>query len=114
MNLGQMGGPLIVGQMAAKAPALCDHLWFHRAYRAGQTAVHEIRTRAFGAYAAGGRDGGLLEDPINLSDPDEPCGFRIVEDQLGLVCRVPAVTKTVISGTPKVTPIGSKPIAGRK
>jgi len=84
---GKLGGPLLVGQMAGKAPALCDHLFYHRTYRPGGTGekaappVYEIRTRPWGPFIAGGRDGGALPDPLVL---DEECGFKQVEQFLGL------------------------------
>lgn len=66
------GGPLLTGQSAQKFPAGCDHVFYHRSYTGtelvdGKTETmryYEMRTAPFGQYLAGGRDSGLLPDPI--------------------------------------------------
>lgn len=66
------GGPLLTGQTAAKFPAGCDHVFYHRSYTNNelvdnvmqQFRYFEMRTASYGQYLAGGRDSGLLPDPI--------------------------------------------------
>ncbi|UCC74938.1 MAG: AAA family ATPase [Gemmatimonadota bacterium] len=66
---GSMGGPLLTGQTRDKAPARCEYLLYQRAYRvkADEPPTFEIRTKPFGPYIAGGRQGDL-----QLPDPLEP------------------------------------------
>ena len=75
------GGPLLAGQSADKAPARCDYYLYHRSTTVGQGLVFEVRTKRFGGYPAGGRDGGALPDPM------EPT-FRSLEEALGLMAHV--------------------------
>lgn len=80
------GGILLSGQTAQKAPARCDCLFYHRAYRAGADEfTYEIRTRRFGSFPAGGRDEGTLPDPIEPS-------YRVLESALQM--EVPSFVKT--------------------
>ncbi|HEX7094663.1 MAG TPA: AAA family ATPase [Acidimicrobiales bacterium] len=69
-----LGGPLLTGQTAQKFPAGCDHVFYHRAYtgnfqneengKVEAMKIFEMRTAPFGPYLAGGRDSGMLPDPI--------------------------------------------------
>jgi hypothetical protein len=80
------GGPLLTGQSAQKFPAGCDHVFYFRSYTAmeqidGKSEMRryfEARTAPFGAYLAGGRDSGLLPDP--LYDPT----YRQIAEALDL------------------------------
>lgn len=83
------GGPLIAGSSRDSFPARCDHIFIHRAWEAMSEAtetepaapytVYEIRTRPWGKYIAGSRDGGRLPDPIFYPT------FRGLQADLGLV-----------------------------
>lgn len=82
------GGPMLTGQSAEKFPAGCDHVFYHRSYtyndvnpatNAPETfRAFEMRTSVFGNYLAGGRDSGMLPDPIY--DPS----YRQLAEHLGL------------------------------
>jgi AAA domain-containing protein len=59
------GAPMIPGQLAEKTPARCNYLFYHRCFQAPDKSLqYEIRTRRWGPFNAGGRDGGLLTDPL--------------------------------------------------
>jgi hypothetical protein len=60
-----VGGPMIPGQQATKFAAGCDFIFYHRQFQEGQQGSRwEIRSRKWGPYVAGGRDGGILPDPL--------------------------------------------------
>lgn len=65
-----IGGPLLSGQNAQKFAAGCDYVLFHRSFQVNpSTPVQwEIRTRRYGNYMAGGRDEGLIPDPLGYID----------------------------------------------
>ena len=86
-----LGRPMIPGKSADQAPARCDYLLYTRAYRQSVDAdtEWEIRTRPYGRYVAGGRDGGILPDPL-----PEPT-YRALADVIGM--------------TPKATASQTKP-----
>lgn len=63
-----IGGPMIPGQQASKFAAGCDFILYHRQVQEGKESTRwEVRTKKFGPYVAGGRDGGVLPDPM---EPD--------------------------------------------
>jgi hypothetical protein len=74
------GSPLLSGQSAQKFPARCDYWFYTRVFGTSPMAPlnYEVRTRQFGPYPAGGRDGGLLVDPL-----PEPT-YRALAEILGL------------------------------
>jgi hypothetical protein len=80
-----VGQPLIPGQQSTKFPAGCDFIFYHRAYQEGKNLKFEMRTKKYGAYIAGGRDSGLLPDPI----PNPT--YRLVLDYLGRKVPLPVV-----------------------
>lgn len=59
-----IGQPMIPGQQASKFPAGCDFIFYHRSFQDGKDLKFEIRTKRYGAFLAGGRDSGVLPDPI--------------------------------------------------
>ncbi len=66
----QPGGPMLPGQSRRSFPAGCDHILYHNKWMAKEedgteVEVYEVRTRAFGRYIGGGRDGGILPDPLS-------------------------------------------------
>lgn len=83
------GGPLIDGSTRDTFPAGCDHIMIARAWEAMTEAtetepatpytVYEMRTKPWGKYIAGSRDGGKLPDPIYFPS------FRKMQADLGLV-----------------------------
>lgn len=83
------GGPLIAGSTKDTFPAGCDHIVIARAWEAMTEAteteaakpytVYEMRTKPWGKYVAGSRDGGRLPDPIYYPS------FRGMQVDLGLV-----------------------------
>lgn len=75
----QTGGISLPGQSARKAPARCDFWFYHRTFteRVGAAPIYEVRTRRFGQFPCGGRDGGILPDPI--TNPS----YRDIEEGLG-------------------------------
>jgi hypothetical protein len=85
---GAMGGPLLTGQTRDKAPARCEYLLYQRAYRMkpDEPPVFEIRTKPYGGYIAGGRQGDLT-----LPDPLEPT-FRAFANAIGLP--LPAIVQS--------------------
>lgn len=68
------GGPLIPGQQATKFAAGCDNSFYFRSVAEQGGIRWEIRTKKYGGYFAGGREEGLLPDPL----PDHT--FRAFED----------------------------------
>jgi len=74
------GGPMIPGQSAQKFAAGVDYLLYHRCFQPNPQVgpQWEIRSRQFGAYKAGGRDGGLLPDPLT------DCTYKSFAEALGL------------------------------
>lgn len=97
------GGPLLTGQSAQKFPAGCDHVFYHRSYTgnemienvATQVRYFEMRTASFGQYLAGGRDSGMLPDPI--WDPT----YRQIAEALELVDPLEAI-KSVTAPARKI------------
>jgi hypothetical protein len=90
-----IGGPMLPGQNAAKFAAGCDYIFYHRSYqiRPIDPVQWEVRTRRFGQYPAGGRDEGLLPDPLGyygeVDDKPEPifvtdCTYRTLAEALGI------------------------------
>lgn len=89
-----VGGPLLPGQNAAKFAAGCDYVLYHRSFHSQSNGQlqWEIRTRKFQSYQAGGRDEGLLPDPIGYYTQDEQghdvfvpdCTYRTMADALGI------------------------------
>lgn len=71
----------VPGGSAEKFPARCDYLLYHRAYQINPTQgpIYEIRTRKFGQYTAGGRDEGVLPDPLT------ECTYRELAGYLGII-----------------------------
>jgi hypothetical protein len=63
-----IGGPMLSGQSAAKFAAGCDYILYHRSFQPNATTPlqWDVRTRRFGQYQAGGRDEGLLPDPLGF------------------------------------------------
>lgn len=59
------GIPLIPGQQSVKFAAGCDYIFYHRSHQEGANLKFEVRTKKYGPYVAGGRDEGLLPDPIS-------------------------------------------------
>jgi hypothetical protein len=74
------GLPLIAGQSATKLMAGCDYVFFHRVFQntAQEGPRWEVRTKQYGQYRAGGRDEGLLPDPL----PE--CTYRSLAEALGI------------------------------
>lgn len=95
-----VGGPMLTGQNAAKFSAGCDYVFYHRSFQPSPSAAvsWEIRTRKFLNYAAGGRDEGLLPDPLGYLSVGEnnteqfvtDCTYRTVAEALGITPAVPA------------------------
>ena len=77
---GSAGGPLLTGQTRDKAPARCEYLMYQRAYRVkpDEPPIFEIRTKPYGPYIAGGRQGDMV-----LPDPLEPT-FRAFAEAVGI------------------------------
>jgi len=67
------GGPMLSGQSAQKFAAGCDYVFYHRSFQLNPTRPLEwdIRTRRFNQYPAGGRDGGLVPDPLGFIEEVE-------------------------------------------
>lgn len=95
-----IGGPMLTGQNAAKFAAGCDYLFYHRSYQSTPTSKvqWEIRTRKYINYAAGGRDEGLLPDPLgymSINDEDGSqtfvgdCTYRTLAEALGVLAPDP-------------------------
>jgi hypothetical protein len=107
-----VGGPLLTGQTAQKFPAGCDHVFFHRSFSSNatidgkleQVRTFEMRTAPFGQYVAGGRDSGMLPDPI--INPT----YRVFAEYLELGDPL-AARKPTPSPTPATAPA---PVAGRR
>lgn len=110
------GWPMISGQQAQKFPPGCDYIFYHRSFQVGpkEPLNYEIRTRKFGAFAAGGRDEGLLPDPLGfwqeVENGHEPvfytdCTYRTFAEQLGMSTQPlpPPVQTAVKATTPKAT-----------
>lgn len=107
------GGPLLTGQSAQKFPAGCDHVFYHRSYtgpgevdgKVEQCRFYEMRTAPFGQYLAGGRDSGLLPDPI--FDPS----YRQLAEALDIPDPVAALTQPPGPNRKVVTAGNAKPAA---
>ncbi len=67
---GESGGPMLTGKSKHRFPAGCDHIFYHRRYEAVDpdtqqpVMVFEARTQPYDRYIGGGRDNGLLPDPL--------------------------------------------------
>jgi hypothetical protein len=96
-----IGQPMLPGQNAAKFAAGCDYVLYHRSFQPTPSTPlqWEIRTRKWQNYAAGGRDEGLLPDPLayvaqgeqgDVYVPD--CTYRTMAEMLGLNVPVAAAT----------------------
>lgn len=78
------GGPMVSGKSRQRFPAGCDHILYHRKWTAQDPdtkefyEVFEARTKAFGKYLGGGRDNGMLPDPLNWPT------FRLIAEHLNL------------------------------
>lgn len=76
---GSLGGPLIPGQTGTKMPAAVNLLLYQHAMQRNEDApVYETRTRRYGMFAAGGRDEGMLQDPLS------ECSYRALAADLEL------------------------------
>lgn len=105
----QFGGPMIPGQSAQKFAAGCDYILYHRVFQRdkGLANSYEIRSRGWERYVAGGRDEGLLPDPIGYMEEHEDgstifvpdCTYRTFAEALAL----PTVDLKTIA--PTITPI---------
>jgi hypothetical protein len=112
-----VGGPMLSGQNAAKFAAGCDYLLYHRSYQTGNGPLQwEVRTKKYGAYQAGGRDEGLLPDPLGyVIDGDDnkeifvaDCTYRTMAEALG-IAHADSLTVPVIASAPAtpVIPVGT-------
>lgn len=75
------GGPMLSGQASQKFSAGVDYIFYHRSFQVNPQIgpQWEVHTRQWGPYKAGGRDEGLLPDPL----PE--CTYRALMDPLGLL-----------------------------
>jgi hypothetical protein len=91
-----IGGPMLSGQNAAKFAAGCDYVLYHRSFQtpgANSALQFEIRTRKYQNYQAGGRDEGLLPDPLGYVQVNEDgqelfmpdCTYRTMAECLGIL-----------------------------
>jgi len=126
-----IGGPMLPGQNAAKFAAGCDYIFYHRSFqnRPIDPVQWEVRTRRFGQYPAGGRDEGLLPDPLGyygqIEGKDDPvfitdCTYRTIAEALGILPIVQAETASVGGSNGKeevliapVIPVTKKGSTGR-
>jgi AAA domain len=89
-----VGGPMLSGQNAQKFAAGCDYILFHRSFQINPTSPvqWEIRTKRWNNYQAGGRDEGLLPDPLGYWAQSEngndafyaDCTYRTFAEALNL------------------------------
>jgi hypothetical protein len=87
-----MGGPLIPGKQAAKFPAGCDYVFFHRTSNDPKLGQRfHVHTRPYGSYFARPRDG--VDLPSVLTDPT----FKQVLDVIG---RTPAANPPLVMTRP--------------
>lgn len=110
-----MGLPLLPGKdNGMKFAATCDYVLYHRQSRVNlQTPPYwEIRTRTYNNYLAGGRDGGILPDPLGYAIPTEDgksenftidCTYRTFASVLGLAEPKIATATTVAAAAKKTT-----------
>ena len=121
------GGPLLSGQASQKFAAGVDYILYHRSFQQGQQGPQwEIRTRQYGQYKAGGRDEGMLPDPLGFVEDGKlipECSYRAFAQALGLVdplpfiqaqqaqgkLPLPAPAPVVARNTPLPTNGGAKP-----
>ena len=90
-----VGGPMLSGQNAAKFQAGCDYVFYHRCFQAQPNSPlqWEIRTKKYQNYQAGGRDEGLLSDPLGYVQVDgsgqelfvPDCTYRTMAEALGIL-----------------------------
>ena len=71
-----VGGPMLSGQNAQKFAAGCDYIFYHRSYQTNPSTPlqWDVRTRRFNQYPAGGRDEGLVHDPLGFIEEVEEAG----------------------------------------
>lgn len=106
-----VGGPMLTGQNAAKFAAGCDYLFYHRSISTGGNLQWEIRTRKWTSYAAGGRDEGVLADPLAYASNDDAgneimvpdCTYRTLAESLGVL--TPSAPTDDKPGEPAVKPL---------
>lgn len=108
------GGPMLSGQASQKFCAGVDYIFYHRSFQVNPQIgpQWELHTRQWGPYKAGGRDEGLLPDPL----PE--CAYRALMEPLGLVdptlLRQPLKQQALpgVSATPPLPGNGSTPAVG--
>jgi hypothetical protein len=111
-----VGGPMLSGQNAPKFAASCDYLLYHRHFQQGAGPLQwEVRTRKYLNYAAGGRDEGLLPDPLGYVTttadgtgevfvPD--CTYRTLAEALGILAPItPSVSDASVNVAPDPEPV---------
>lgn len=112
----QLGGPMLSGKSRQRFPAGCDHIFYHRKWIAEDpdtktpVTVYEARTQAFERYIGGGRDGGMLPDPLPWPT------FRGVAEYLGLPAWDPFhVPEDAIAAASAATAaaVGGPPVASQ-
>lgn len=103
-----IGGPMLSGQNAAKFAAGCDYVFYHHQFQPTPTAAQqwEIRTKRFKNYAAGGRDEGLLSDPlgyiaVDSTDPTKEMfvadsTYRTLAECLGIIAPVGVIEPVAV------------------
>lgn len=96
------GGPMLSGQASQKFAAGVDYILYHRSFQmnAQQGPQWEVRTRQFGQYKAGGRDEGLLPDPLSV------CDYRALASALAIPDPITALTQRNRQGQ---LPLATKP-----
>ena len=104
-----IGGPMLAGQNAAKFAAGCDYVFYHRSFQTQPNSPlqWEIRTKKYQNYQAGGRDEGLLPDPlgyVQVNDEGQEtfipdCTYRTMAEALGINLEPSAVSTTVAPAT---------------
>lgn len=118
-----VGGPMLSGQQAAKFAAGCDYLLYHRSFQTSPTAAlqWEIRTRKYQNYAAGGRDEGLLPDPLGYVIGAEgeaeqfvaDCTYRTFAEALGILAPITASAAQITSAAETAKSNGNGKSIGR-
>lgn len=105
-----VGGPMLSGQNAAKFSAGCDYVFYHRSYQAAPNTPlqWEIRTKKYQNYQAGGRDEGMLPDPlgyVQVNDDQQElfvpdCSYRTLAEALRILTEPhTVVTEPVAAAT---------------
>lgn len=101
------GGPLIPGQQATKFAAGCDNSLYFRSTAEHGGVRWEIRTKKFGFYFAGGREEGLLPDPL-----PEP-SFRSFEEHVVGSLPVSDAPTIITPAAPKAPPVVVTAVAAK-